>query len=83
VATGNGDVVVISSGGLIVRANALAVATRLLSVTWMVKFDVLAVVGWPLMTPVAAFNVRPPGKDPTLTAQLYCPLPPVAVTVCA
>jgi hypothetical protein len=38
-------VVVIDSGGLIVRANALAVTTEFVSVTWMVKFAVTAPAG--------------------------------------
>jgi hypothetical protein len=39
----------------------------LLSVTWIVKLAGPAVVGWPLIPPLAAFNVRPAGKSPALT----------------
>ena len=49
-----------------------------LSVTRMVKVKVTALFGVPLMAPVAEFNVRPLGKAPLLTDQLYGSVPPVA-----
>jgi hypothetical protein len=64
VATGNGDVVVINSAGLIVRANALVVTTELVSAAWMVKFAAVEVVGCPLIKPVAGVSVRPAGRVP-------------------
>ena len=67
---------------MMVSTNAWLAVAWLLSVAWMVKFEAAAVVGGPLIRPVAEFNNRPPGKDPTLTAQVYCPLPPMAVKVC-
>ena len=71
-----------TSAGLMVSANALIAMTWLLSATWIVKFAMVAVVGWPVIAPVAEANVRPPGKDPTLTVQVYVPLPPTAAKVC-
>src|SRR3989304_3409264 len=51
------------------------------SVTCTVKFDVPAVVGVPLITPVAVLRASPVGSGPTDTAQLYGVLPPAATTV--
>src|SRR3989304_8833240 len=51
------------------------------SVTCTVKFDVPAVVGVPLITPVAVLRASPVGSVPTDTAQLYGVLPPAATTV--
>jgi hypothetical protein len=42
VAAGNGDVVVMSSAGLMVMANALVAVTWLVSVTWIVKLSEVA-----------------------------------------
>ena len=81
-AAGNGDVVVMSRAGLMVRVNALAAVAPLVSVTWIAKLAVAGPLGWPPITPVAGFNVRASGRDPRITDQVYCPLPPVAVTVC-
>ena len=63
----NGEVVAIVSGASMVKANAFVAITLLVSVTSIVKFDVAAVPDWPLIAPVTEFNVRPAGKDPTLT----------------
>jgi hypothetical protein len=82
VAAGNGDAVVMSSCGLMVKAKAFAAGRCRLSVALIPKCEVPAVLGLPLITPVAVFKERPPGKVPALTAQVYCPLPPLAVTVC-
>ena len=73
---------IITSAGLMVRANAFVAVTLLLSVTWMVKVAVAVAAGWPPIAPVAEFNERPLGSDPAVTNQVYCPLPPVAVRVC-
>ena len=67
---GNGELVVITSAGLMVRANALVAVTWLLSVTWMVKLAVVAALGWPVIAPVAGFNTSGFGKDPTVTAHV-------------
>ena len=48
----------------------------------IVKLLVAAVVGVPVMAPVAAFNESPAGKLPAETLNVYEPLPPVALTVC-
>ena len=70
VAAGSGDVVVMSSAGLTVRTNALVAVTWFVSVTWMVKFEVAAVAGWPVIAPVAEFNKSGLGKAPTVTAHV-------------
>jgi len=51
-----------------------------LSVTLAVKEYVPAVAGVPWITPVLP-RLRPPGKVPPLTLQVYGVLPPVAVSV--
>ena len=43
---------------------------------------VAAVVGVPVIAPLAAFNERPAGKVPAETLNVYEPLPPIALTVC-
>ena len=78
-----GDSVWMEAAGLMVRANAWVAVAWLLSVTRMVKLKAEAVLGEPLSTPLVAFNKRPPGNDdPTLGAQVYTPVPPMAVNVC-
>jgi hypothetical protein len=52
------------------------------SVAVIVKFDVAAVVGVPVIAPVAAFSESPVGKLPAETLNVYEPLPPLALTVC-
>ena len=51
------------------------------SVTVTVKAEVPDVVGTPLICPVAAFKVRPVGKAPTVTLQVYGVVPPLACSV--
>ena len=53
------------------------------SVTVTVKLSVPTKVplGVPEMTPVAAFRLRPEGRLPVVTAQVYAPAPPVACKV--
>jgi hypothetical protein len=53
----------------------------LLSVALIVKFDVPVVVGVPLSTPVLEFRLSHDGKLPALTAKVYVPEPPVALSV--
>ena len=51
------------------------------SVTVTVKAEVPDVVGTPLICPVAAFKVRPVGKAPAVTLQVYGVVPPLACSV--
>ena len=60
---------VVSTGALIVSVNAFVAVPAALSVTWIVKFDVPAVVGVPVSAPVAAFSKRLAGSVPTVNAQ--------------
>ena len=39
-------------------------------------------VGVPLMSPLDAFNVNPPGSVPAVSCQVKAPVPPVAARVC-
>jgi hypothetical protein len=68
----------------IVIESALAGDVELaLSLTVTLKLNGLpvAVVGVPLMTPVAALSVSPVGRDPLVTVQLlYGGAPPVAAS---
>jgi hypothetical protein len=47
-------------------------------VTWIVKFEVPAVEGVPLIVPVLLPSVSPEGKLPLLMAQVYGVVPPLA-----
>ena len=67
---------------LIVTLYARAPVAPRPSVAVIVKLEVAAVVGVPVIAPVAAFNDRPAGKLPADTPNVYEPLPPVALTVC-
>jgi len=51
-----------------------------LSVAVTVKLLAPTVVGVPLITPVVALRLRPAGRAPAVTAYLYGPMPPAAVT---
>jgi hypothetical protein len=53
-----------------------------LSVTWTVKLAGPAAVGVPLITPFVGDKVRPAGKTPVVTDQLYGGVPPVTDTGC-
>jgi hypothetical protein len=71
VPAGKGELVLITSAGLTVSINNLATVTLFVSVTWILKLEVAAVLGGPLIKPVAEFNARPAGKDdPVLTAHV-------------
>ena len=52
------------------------------SVAVIVKLLVAALVGVPVIAPVAAFNESPAGKLPADTLNVYEPLPPTALTFC-
>jgi hypothetical protein len=51
------------------------------SVACTVKLDIPAVVGVPVIAPVAAFKVRPAGKVPTETAHDTAGVPPLDCSV--
>jgi hypothetical protein len=51
------------------------------SVTENEKVKVPAAVGVPLIAPVEAFRLRPPGRLPPVTAHVYGVVPPVASSV--
>jgi hypothetical protein len=53
----------------------------LLSVTVMVNVYVPVVAGVPLSTPVLVFSVAQDGRLPEVTANVYVPEPPVALSV--
>ena len=67
---------------LIVTLYARAPVALRPSVAVIVKLEVAAVVGVPVIAPVVAFNDRPAGKLPADTLNVYEPVPPVALTVC-
>ena len=58
------------AAGLTVSTNGWVAVVWLPSVTWMVKLEETAVVGWPTIRPVAAVNVRPTGRLPAVTDQV-------------
>ncbi len=74
--------VVITGTALIMIDNACSSNAAAASSTRTVKLDVPAVVGVPLMTPVAPSSTRPAGKAPTEIDQFNGAVPPVAVSVC-
>src|SRR5262245_33627715 len=57
------------------------VAVCPLAVTWTVKLTVPVAVGVPEITPVPALSVRPAGRLPLASAQVYGGTPPVAASV--
>ena len=52
-----------------------------LSVAVTVKALIAAALGVPDSTPVVGFNVSPAGNAPTVTPNVYEPVPPVALMV--
>jgi hypothetical protein len=70
-------------GGATVMPQLLVVAVAwtpgVESVTLTVKENGPAVVGVPVMAPVAVFSVSPPGNDPEAIAKVYGAVPPVTV----
>ena len=78
------EAVVITMGLAMIMLSCLVTfsGTGAESESSMVKLKVPAVVGLPLITPVAAFRMSPAGKlSPTLSAQTYGAAPPVPVKV--
>lgn len=51
------------------------------SFTWTVNEKLPVWLGVPLIWPVEAFIVRPGGKEPEVTDQVYGAVPPLAVNV--
>ena len=47
----------------------------------IVKLDVAATVGVPVIAPVAVFRLSPAGNEPVDTANVFAPVPPVVDTV--
>src|ERR1022692_2785265 len=76
------EAVVMDGGGLMVKANALLAVAWLTSVTWMVKLKLPAVVGVPLICPVAEFSATPAGRVPAGTLKVKGNVPPVITRVC-
>jgi hypothetical protein len=70
---------VTDGGAAIVIDRALVAVAPTLSATRMVKLDVPAVAGVPLMTPVPAFKVSPEGSDPTVMDHEKGATPPAFV----
>jgi len=83
VPAGRGDVVEITSAGLIVKLKALDTTAKAASVTVTVKLAVVALVGVPEMTPVAAASNSPAGKEPAVTDQVKGVVPPITARVVA
>ena len=61
--------------------NALVATAPFTSTTCTVKFDVPAVSGVPLITPLAPARLNPDGNVPVMTDQVYGVLPPEADSV--
>lgn len=78
---GRGEVVVTTSGVLIVIESGFCCGCEALSVTRKVGVDVPALVGVPLITP-ALDSASPPGKVPEDTVHEYGGDPPEAAKVC-
>lgn len=70
---------VMVTGVLILRVKFLSFAVP--ATTRILKFDVAAVVGVPLMTPCDAESVNPAGSEPESTLHVRCPTPPTAISV--
>src|SRR3972149_4405203 len=75
------DAVVTAGYALTVMLSAFVAMALLSSVTCTVKLDTPAVVGMPLISPVALLSVSPAGSVPTVSAHTYGVFPPAAVSV--
>src|SRR3954452_15374430 len=69
---GSDDVVTVSGGGATLMLSACDAVAFELSLTCTVKFAVPAVVGVPLMAPLAASD-RPAGSEPSVVDHAYPP----------
>jgi hypothetical protein len=63
------EVVTVNGGGATLMLSVRVAVVFELSFTWTVKFAVPAVVGVPLILPVAA-SARPAGSEPTVVDQV-------------
>src|SRR4030067_826349 len=72
------DTVVITGYALTMIDKTLVAVALLSSVTCTVKIDIPAVVGVPLISPVALLSVTPTGSVPTVTVHVYGVFPPDA-----
>ena len=83
---GNDEVVIVSGAGpleeTVIDSPWVAVRPPA-SVTWTVNELVPALVGVPVICPVAAAKLSPVGNAPKVTLQLYGMVPPVADRVAA
>jgi hypothetical protein len=72
VVAGNAAVVMPSAAGLMLSAKAFAdiIGGTALSFTWIVKLEVPADVGVPLIAPDTGSRDNPAGNEPPLTDQL-------------
>ena len=52
------------------------------SVPVIVKLNVPAALGVPVIAPLAALSDTPAGNEPTVTANVTAPVPPVELTLC-
>jgi hypothetical protein len=77
---GSDEVVTVNGGAAMVMLRACVAVALELSFTWTVKFAVPAVLGVPLIPPVAASD-RPAGSAPTVVDQVLLPVPPLAESV--
>src|SRR3972149_10235715 len=75
------DVVLIEIAEYMMIDSALVATAPFASVTCTVKFEVPAVSGVPLITPLPPFRLNPDGNVPAITDQLYDVLPPQAESV--
>ena len=80
VPAGSDDVVMVNGGGATVMLSDCVAVAFELSFTCTVKFAGPAVVGVPLMVPLAASN-RPEGSEPRVVDHVYPPIPPLAESV--
>src|SRR5262245_47796432 len=63
--------------GLMVMLNAAEPVQPLLSVAVTVKLEVPVAVGVPVMLPLAAFKLKPAGREPAVTAKVTGFWPPL------
>lgn len=75
------DAVEIESGVITVMDRSFVAVLLAVSVARTVKLYVPAVAGVPLILPVEEVRRTPVGSEPLAIAQVYEPVPPVAVTV--
>ncbi len=67
--------------GLIVKLKSFSEYKALEPVTLILKLNVFATVGVPLISPVLLLRLKPGGKLPDVMDQLYGVVPPVACRV--